>query len=83
MLKKLQRIRKTKGLVQYRFDLRELNVPNDFYCGKCSFYPMCQNELILSKFITLNDLCRQLYTGKQKLIYASKKGLESIEKFCR
>ena len=82
MLKKLQKIRKTKGLVQYRFDLRELNVPDNFDCGKCSFYSACQHELIPSKFVTLNDLCKQLYTGKQKLIYASEKGLDSIRKFC-
>lgn len=83
MLRKLQRIKKAKGLILYRLNLEKLNVPDDFCCGKCSFYPMCQNELILSKFITLNDLCRQLYTGRQKLIYASEKGLESIKKFCR
>ena len=82
MLKKLQKIKKAKGLIQYRFNLEKLNVPNDFDCGKCSFYTICQNELIPSKFITLNDLCRQLHTGKQKLIYASEKGLDSIRKFC-
>ena len=83
MLRKLQRIKKSKGLIQYRLNLERLDVPNDFDCEKCSLYPTCQNELIPSKFITLNDLCRQLYTGKHKLIYTSEKGLESIEKFCR
>jgi hypothetical protein len=43
MLRKLQRIKKAKGLIQYRFNLEKLNVPNDVDCGKCSFYLMRQN----------------------------------------
>lgn len=81
MLKKLQQIDKNKKIIKYRFNLKHLNIKYD--CYNCQFAAICSYELIPGKLITLYDLCYQLKKGKHMLIYASKKGLESIKKFCK
>ena len=77
---KLQQIDKSKKLIRYRFDLRQLNVGD---CHHCSFTYDCKNELIPGRLITLFKLCHQLNNGKYKLIYASEKAIESIKRFCK
>ena len=80
MLRKLRQIDKSKKLIRYRFDLRQLNVGD---CHHCLFIYDCKNELIPKRLITLYDLCYQLNNGKHKLIYVSEKGIESIKGFCK